>query len=193
MKTLKFIFLIAPILFSCQSKVAEKTPKAKFGIYETVRITDIPGNITDTLKALNIQLEKDTGLSTVGYISKSDTQNLIVNYPNEGIQLIKTTYSVDDDGKYIALVAVKKNPVITNSEIHKAIADGNRVEIHFNMDGAKKFAETTKNNIGRQLAFAINDKVYSMPLVNDEIKCGIAVITTLENSDTAKKLAASLN
>ena len=192
MKTLRFILLIVPILFSCQPKVAENKPKVKFGIYETVKTTDIPKHIVDTLKIFNIQPETDTSLSTVGYISKSDTQNLQLSYPDEGIRLLKTRYTVDYDGKYIALVAVKKVPMINNSEIQKAKAKNNMVEIHFNMDGARKFAETTKKNVGNHLAFVVNDEVYSMPLVNGEIKCGIAIITPLPDNDTAKKLAASL-
>ena len=90
------------------------------------------------------------------------------------------------------IIAVKNNPTITNSDIQKTRNKGMMVEIHFNIEGARKWAEMTKDNIGKMVAFVIDEQVYSMPMINGEIRNGIAVIAGLENEEKAKKISESL-
>jgi SecD/SecF fusion protein len=59
-------------------------------------------------------------------------------------------------------------------------------------DGVKKFAELTKNNIGRMLAIVLDGNVYSAPRINDSIPNGEAVISGRFSSDEAKDLAIVL-
>lgn len=69
----------------------------------------------------------------------------------------------------------------------------NNVEIYFNMKGSNKWADLTKNSIGKTLAFIIDDMIYTMPLINAEIRNGVAVINGLENETSAKNISESLN
>jgi len=61
------------------------------------------------------------------------------------------------------------------------------------LEGAKKWADFTKQNIGKTIAFTIDNQVYSMPIINGEIKQGIAMITGLNSESIAKNISESLN
>lgn len=108
------------------------------------------------------------------------------------IRLLQSLYPVDQEGIYYALIAVKGNPVIVNADIQKAKGKENSVELYFNLKGAQKWAEVTRNNIGKMIVFVIDNKIYTMPSIHQEIKNGTAVINGLENETFAKKIAESL-
>lgn len=68
-----------------------------------------------------------------------------------------------------------------------------QVSIHFSDDGAKKFAELTKRNVGKPVPIFLDDQVLSAPVVQQEIVGGNAVITGQFTTDGAKQLATQLN
>lgn len=70
-----------------------------------------------------------------------------------------------------------------------------RPQISFEMtlDGAKKFAEITRNNIGKQLAITMDGIVQTAPRINGEIAGGNGVITGNYTVDEAKNTSALLN
>jgi preprotein translocase subunit SecD len=194
MKTLNLITIIFLfVLSSCNGEVKTNGKKATFGIYEIVKIDEIPKSVIDTLKALNIQLESNTQLSIVGYIQLVDTTCLHLDFSGDNLKLLKTIYTVDKDNKYYAIVATKLNPVLDNSDINNTKSNRNNVEIYFNMKGSNKWADLTKHSIGKTLAFIIDDMIYSMPLINAEIRNGVALINELENETTANNISKSLN
>lgn len=59
-------------------------------------------------------------------------------------------------------------------------------------EGIKKFADVTKNNVGRRLAIVLDGRVYSAPKINEAIPSGEAVITGRFTPDEAKDLAIVL-
>jgi len=67
------------------------------------------------------------------------------------------------------------------------------VGIEFDGEGAKTFAQLTKENIGKQIAIFLDGRVISAPTVQAEITDGKAVITGSFSLDEAKKLAQRLN
>jgi len=67
------------------------------------------------------------------------------------------------------------------------------VGIEFDSEGAKNFAQLTKENIGKQIAIFLDGQVISAPTVQTEITDGKAVITGNFSLDEAKKLAQRLN
>jgi preprotein translocase subunit SecD len=194
MKTTSFLtIMILFILCSCNSAEKTNAQKVNFGIYETIKIKDLPSSIIDSLKTKNIKLEKDEQQPIIGYILKSDSGIMKVACTKENIKLVKTAYPIDKEGKYYAIVALKGNPVISNSDIQKTKGKNQNVEIYFKLDGAKKWANLTKNSIGNAVAFIIDDQIYTMPKINAEIKNGAALINGLENETLAKKISTSLN
>lgn len=72
---------------------------------------------------------------------------------------------------------------------------GAQVSIDFNADGAQKFAEITKRNIGKPLAIFLDDQPLSEnpPIVQQEITGGSAVISGSFTTDEAKALSVQLN
>jgi preprotein translocase subunit SecD len=194
MKTINLITILCLIaLFSCSSNEKTIGQKVSFEIYETVRTNQLPASIAESMKTANIEFEKDLQLPTIGYILKTDRENFALDYPKEQIKFVKSIYTVDKEAKYLAVIAIKSNPTMTNQDIQNTKASGKNVEIHFNLSGARKWAEMTKKNVGNMVAFTIDNQVYAMPLVNAEIKIGLAVISGLDNEAMAEKISGSLN
>ncbi|MCS5421525.1 MULTISPECIES: protein translocase subunit SecD [Psychrilyobacter] len=70
-----------------------------------------------------------------------------------------------------------------------------RPQISFvmNLEGAAKFAEITRNNIGKQLAITMDGVVQTAPRINSEIAGGQGVITGNYTVEEAKNTASLLN
>jgi len=68
-----------------------------------------------------------------------------------------------------------------------------QIAIKFTGEGAEKFEEITKRNIGSPLAIFLDGQVISAPRVNEAISGGEAVISGQFSLDQAKNLAIQLN
>lgn len=67
------------------------------------------------------------------------------------------------------------------------------VSMQMNTDGARQWAQITKQNIGRAVAIVLDDAVYSAPRVNGEISGGNSQITGSFTIEDTKDLANTLN
>lgn len=68
-----------------------------------------------------------------------------------------------------------------------------QIQFEMNQEGAIKFAEITRNNIGRQLAITLDGTVQTAPMINSEIPSGSGVITGNYTVEEAKATATLLN
>lgn len=68
-----------------------------------------------------------------------------------------------------------------------------KVQLTFNSEGSKLFAEITKANIGKQVAIFLDGLPISAPTVNEEITGGQAVISGNFSIDEARTLVGRLN
>ena len=68
-----------------------------------------------------------------------------------------------------------------------------RVELTFNSEGAKLFADITKANIGKQVGIFLDGSPISAPVVNEEITGGKAVISGNFSIEEARILVGRLN
>jgi len=194
MRTLYFISIaFLCFLYSCNSETKTNGQKVTFGIHELVNISDIPNAIIDTLKSKNIQIESNQQQHVIGYITKVDSMVLQHNLSRQDYIIVQTIYPVDKEQKYYAIAAIRPNSVIDNSYIKTTKVKGNNVEIYFNMEGANKWSDLTKQNIGKPVAFIIDNQIYTMPVINAEIRNGIAIINGLKNVTIAKNISESLN
>ncbi|MDE5864094.1 MAG: protein translocase subunit SecD [Lachnospiraceae bacterium] len=66
------------------------------------------------------------------------------------------------------------------------------VELAFNDEGTKKFAEATKNNIGKHIYIIYDGAVASAPTVQTAITGGSAVINGMADGEEAEKLAQTI-
>ena len=67
------------------------------------------------------------------------------------------------------------------------------VSMQMNSDGARRWAQITKMNIGKAVAIVLDDAVYSAPRVNGEIPGGNSQITGNFSIEDTKDLANTLN
>ncbi len=70
---------------------------------------------------------------------------------------------------------------------------GPEVSLVFTPEGAQKFAEITKRNVGKRVAIVLDNQVIEAPTVNQIITGGNAVITGGFTTDSAKALSIQLN
>jgi len=92
---------------------------------------------------------------------------------------------------------VKKEPEITGaylSDAYVGFSPGGipEVRLEFNKEGAKKFDEITRKNIGKRLAIVLDGVVKSAPVIRDRIRNGRARITGNFTLDEARELALVL-
>ena len=67
------------------------------------------------------------------------------------------------------------------------------VVVNFNSQGAKLFADITSANVGRQLAIFLDGQVISVPVIQEKITDGTAVVSGNFTPQGAKELASNLN
>lgn len=196
-KIMKVLFLISMsflfFLNSCDSQTKINGQKVVFGINVVANVSEIPAAIIDTLKSKGVQIEINQQQPLLGYITKEDSTVLQIDFSAQNIKLVKTIYLVDKEQKYYGLVGIRPNTVMNLASVKKTKANGTNVEIYFNSKGAKDWAEFTKQNIGKSIAFIIDNQIYAIPVINGEIKHGIAMITGLNNESIAKSISESLN
>jgi preprotein translocase subunit SecD len=94
-------------------------------------------------------------------------------------------------------IAVKRRVMVSGDQIVKANQgydqDGRPdIEIGFNTAGARRFARTTQENVGKPFAIILDDKVLSAPNINEPILGGNAQITGSFTVQSAHDLAVSL-
>jgi len=101
-----------------------------------------------------------------------------------------------EDGFRPAYV-VKRRSVVTGEMLTSASAshdENNRPDISFafNGQGARRFAETTSQNIGKPFAIVLDKRVISAPVINGAITGGSGQITGNFTEDSAHDLALLL-
>ena len=152
-------------------------------------------------------------LSVVGYASARDTAEVDkIIYSDIARQILPSDVKLLWSAK-----AVEFDKTATIFELHaikvtepsgKAPLEGNVitnardgfdqmghpcVNMQMNSDGARRWAQITKTNIGRAIAIVLDNTVYSAPRVNGEIAGGSSEITGNFTIEETKDLANTLN
>ncbi len=193
-----YVLLALVTLISCNTnnggkeKSGQSGQFGQFGIYETVMGQDLLSQGTGELATTKVIPNTDP-LSPVVAYSHVDSATSVLNKGTDSIGFLLTAQPVDPEKNYYAVVAVKKQPAVTGSDIKKTKAVNNAVEIYFTQKGAVKWAEFTRNNTGKMIAFVINDRIYTLTTVMAEIRNGMALMNGLENEETAAKISETLN
>lgn len=98
-----------------------------------------------------------------------------------------------------AIFKLTKETGLTGKDVKKAEVTFNNqngepsVQLNFNADGAKKFADITKRNVQKLVGIFLDDSILTAPVVQTEILDGTAIITGQFTVETAKSLAVSIN
>jgi len=104
-------------------------------------------------------------------------------------------YEVGEDNQ-------EKETDLTGADIKRATFDIDQttslsasaiINLEFNPDGAKKFKEITKRNVGKVLITKLDDEIVNTATVRSEIDDGKAVIEGIETRDEARNTAKLIN
>lgn len=144
------------------------------GIKDINQAIDTIGQ-TYELKFMTISADPTTGVQLTDYYDQDYT------YPDlwqatdlTGRDLIKSDVTYENQNQ----VAGASEPVVTLS---------------FNNAGKEKFAKITKDNLQKQVAIVLDNRIVSAPTVQSEISDGKAIITGQKDIKEAKKLSDRLN
>ncbi len=153
------------------------------------------------------------GLSVVGYAMARDTAevNKII-YSDIAAQVLPSDLKLlwgakpaefDTKGQIYELYAIKvtepsgraplEGDVIVNAKDGFDQMGSPCVTMEMNSDGARRWAQLTKMNIGKAVAIVLDNTVYSAPRVNSEISGGSSQITGNFTIEDTKDLANTLN
>ena len=157
---------------------------------------------------LNIDPQQPTSGPVIGIAKKKDMvlvdQYLSMRQVKDVLpRQLLTRWSVkpvDEKEEFFELIALKittrdgrpplEGDVVTDARDdfgqNSAYAE---VSMTMNAEGAKKWARLTKDNIGKSIAIVLDNRVYSFPRVNDEIKGGRSSIEGRFTPEDAKDLA----
>ena len=111
---------------------------------------------------------------------------------------------VMENGQYVFINGEQqwKSTGLTGKDLDKAMVGSDSrtgqwsVQLEFNTEGTKKFAELTKRLVGKPMAIFFNGKLESAPNINEPIPSGHAQITGGEGGfaiEEAKKMVDLLN
>lgn len=128
-------------------------------------------------------------------IQREGANRIIIELPGEK----NPEKAIETIGKTaeLAFLNPEGQVVMTGNDLKDAkenIQQNNQyvVAIQFNDEGKQKFAQLTTENVGRQIAIALDGKVLTAPVVNEPITGGQAVITGSKTLEDAKQLAILL-
>ncbi|NIV93007.1 protein translocase subunit SecD [candidate division KSB1 bacterium] len=135
------------------------------------------------------QVERILNSPAVQEVIPNDSEFLFMNKPTQA-----------GDQEFYSMFMLKKEPEMQGAMIDDARADiGTELEagrwivrMDLTNEGANIFSRVTGANVGRRLAIVLDEKVVSIPVIQDRIPHGRARITGMENNEEAKDLAIVL-
>ena len=163
-----------------------------------------------------LQLVQGQGLAVVGYALARDTADIDkVIYSDVARQILPAELklrwgakpedfgSENTHGDVFTLYALKitepngraplEGDVITSAKDDFDQMGHPSVSMQMNSDGARRWSQITKQNIGRAVAIVLNDAVYSAPRILTQIDGGNSQITGSFTIEDTKDLANTLN
>lgn len=120
--------------------------------------------------------------------------------PNDSEFLFTAKPDMIGENEYYRLFLLKKEPELLGSMVSTAqVQIGTQmtagepvVQMELNNEGAKIFSKVTGANIGKRMAIVLDGKIVSIPVIQDKIPTGNAVIEGMANIEEAKDLAIIL-
>ncbi|MDQ0287276.1 preprotein translocase subunit SecD [Desulfofundulus luciae] len=105
-------------------------------------------------------------------------------------EIVKTAYLEfkTEDGKTVVTGADLKDAIESKDPASGQV----KVDLTFNPQGARKFAEATAANVGRHIAIILDGKVLQNPVVQEAIPNGKAQITGYQSLEEAHNIAVLL-
>jgi preprotein translocase subunit SecD len=153
----------------------------------------LPATLPESLKSEGMIPETRAESPFIAYLPRDKADVLPAITTDEAFKLFRTKYPVDPQGNYYGILATVKKPSLTLDDIHKTLVKGKSVEIHFNLEGTRKWAEMTRLSVGQHVAFVVDDLACDIPMIAGEIRNGAARIGGIPDQADAENLSALLN
>ncbi|PKP22866.1 MAG: hypothetical protein CVU05_02175 [Bacteroidetes bacterium HGW-Bacteroidetes-21] len=148
--------------------------------------------------------------AVIGYVNMKDTAKFNQLLKMDSVLYLlphkcRLMYAIPNknlEGNVFEIIALKctnreGRPAIDGTIITSAKAEksdyGFEISIVMNTEGAKMWKRMTAENIGRQIAIVLDNKVYSFPTVQTPIEGGKSMISGNFTEQEAKNLASILN
>lgn len=165
--------------------------------YEAVSDNPSDEEMSDTMNKLRQRVEQ---YSTEAMVSRQGEKRINIEIPgvtnaNEILEELGqpgSLYFVDSDSEV----------VLSGTDIKHAEGESYRdgttgktkyvVNLKITKEGTKKFAEATKENVGKPIYIIYNNQIISAPTVNSEITGGSAEISGMASLEEANALASNI-
>lgn len=158
----------------------EQTNALVSGTKEERLIVDLPG-VTDIQKAIALigsTPTLDFRIQSAATSTSATGTPIMGGAQNQNILFVPSGLT----GRYVTHAS------ITFSNLGQP-----EVQLAFNSDGAKRFDQITKDNVGKALAIYLDGAPISAPVIQEEIPNGTAIISGNFSADAAKTLVGRLN
>ncbi|MBQ2838419.1 MAG: hypothetical protein IJE73_02095 [Muribaculaceae bacterium] len=180
MRNVVVLFIIGLLSFSCKSE----TPKgekceAEVSIYKVYNAPELMEKVTavvsqndsvgltlftELCKSYGMIATKDTAI-VKDYIAK-------LNFDNP-TALAFLPLNTPDGEELVSVIVYEQTPLISETVTLAIVPNEyNSYEAPFKFADAEKWEQVTKENVGRQLALAVNGVIKSAPIVNEPITGG---------------------
>ncbi len=168
----------------------------------------VPKITPEIMDSLQYAIENRVNALGVGetVVQKVGTKRLLIEIPN----ITDTAKAKEFIGQTAQLEFKRPKPMpdgsiewestgLTGKDLKKSLVGSAPVtgewivELEFNLEGAQKFSDLTKELTGKQMAIFFNNQLQSAPRVNEQITGGKAQITGDYTYENAKEMVDLLN
>lgn len=165
--------------------------------YEAVSDNPSDEEMSDTMNKLRQRVEQ---YSTEAMVSRQGEKRINIEIPG----VTNANEILEELGQPGSLYFVNKDSevVLSGTDIKHAEGSSYRdettgktkyvVSLKMTKEGTKKFAEATKENVGKPIYIIYNNQIISAPTVNSEITDGSAEITGMASLEEANALASNI-
>lgn len=173
--------------------------------YEIVEDNPSQQEIADTIERLQMRVD---GYSTDGSVYQEGSNRISIEIPGvtDANQILEELGKpgalefLDEENFSLFASGEAYEPLLTGSDVKAASAAIDNsgttpdyiVELVFNDEGTKKFAEATKINLQKIIYIIYDGKVVSSPTVQSEITGGNAMINGMADLEEAEQLAQTI-
>ena len=165
--------------------------------YEAVSDNPSDEEMSDTMNKLRQRVEQ---YSTEATVSRQGEKRINIEIPG----VTNANKILEELGQPGSLYFVNKNSevVLSGTDVKHAEGSSYRdkttgktkyaVSLKMTKEGTKKFAEATKENVGKPIYIIYNNQIISAPTVNSEITDGSAEISGMTSLEEANALASNI-
>lgn len=165
--------------------------------YEAVSDNPSDEEMSDTMNKLRQRVEQ---YSTEAQVSRQGKKRINIEIPG----VTNANEILEELGQPGSLYFVNKDSKVVLSGTDVKYAEGGSyrdrttgktkyvVSLKMTKEGTKKFAEATKENVGKPIYIVYNNQIISAPTVNSEITDGSAEISGMGSLEEANALASNI-